>query len=109
VASFDDTYREIVTPILKERCRYHGFLVALGDESFSEACIEVMHIANERGATRLSDENYGRLDGWVASLIMKHWNHFEPQVEAQAAQHQRAIRECYEWAAQWTKMTTIPR
>jgi len=102
VATFADTYREIVTPILRERCRYHGFLLALGDEGFAEAHDAVTAIAYDKGAASLPDSVQFAIDEWIGAQILKHCDEFTPQIQESINRADRIAADVRRVVAEWT-------
>ena len=69
--SFADTYREIVVPDLRRRCRAQAGSVALDLTSFSEAQSNVIHAAYARGSGNLPNEIQIDLMNWIGSTLLR--------------------------------------
>lgn len=70
MSTFATTFRELVMPDLRLRCRLQAVLVYRGRRSFTEGTGAVWHYAASRGATHLPDAIIDQLDDWIDTTTL---------------------------------------
>lgn len=101
MTDFANTFRTLVMPSLRERCRYYGILVSCDQIGLGEACDLVMDEARKRGATYLDSRKLTDLLDWTATRILT-----ETDVADQNRAHIRA-EEKADPVGYYTKLTAM--
>jgi hypothetical protein len=80
--NFADHFREQAIPHLRERARFAGWMLALGEWGWAEAEHHVLMDAIMRGAGRLADSVFEDLNKWISNAIERQEAEFRPAIEA---------------------------
>ncbi len=81
MATFAATFRELVMPGLRQRCRVQALFVTLDMETFAGAFAAVMRHASQRGASGLPDDLLAELADWIGTTILGFVDAFEPAAD----------------------------
>jgi hypothetical protein len=95
--AFVDDFRERVIPEMRTEARRQALFMATGSATYSQAHAEVMGVGIDRGALRLPDADFHRLQSWAHDSLSRAFERVEPQMRAAEKVADRVGNEIENW------------